>query len=264
MKAYKGFNKDMTCRGFQYEEGKTYVTDEADLCNSGFHACENPLDCFSYYEPGQSVFHKVELDDVSDQTSEDSKRAGKRITIGAELSVAEICKLHFEYTKSHTTFKHTDEKIASAGDHGSASAGDRGCASAGEWGNASAGEYGSASAGNRGSASAGEWGSASAGDCGSASAGEYGSASAGCKGSASAGDCGSAVSRGSVKVGKNGCALVRGHDVKACGGIGAALTICEEKEESYEIECCKTIVIDGDKYKPDVWYCIKNGEVVEA
>ena len=53
MKAYKGFTKDMTCRGFQYEEGKEYVTTEANLCNSGFHACEYPLDCFSYYAPGE-------------------------------------------------------------------------------------------------------------------------------------------------------------------------------------------------------------------
>lgn len=67
MKAYKGFNKDMTCRGFQFEEGKTYHEKYADLCQSGFHACENPLDCFEYYAPGQSVYHEVELEDVSDQ-----------------------------------------------------------------------------------------------------------------------------------------------------------------------------------------------------
>ena len=49
MKAYKGFNPDMTCRGFQYEEGKKYETDKAELCNEGFHACERPLDIIQYY-----------------------------------------------------------------------------------------------------------------------------------------------------------------------------------------------------------------------
>lgn len=49
MKAYKGFNKDMTCREFQFEEGKTYEEEKAKLCECGFHACENPLDCYSYY-----------------------------------------------------------------------------------------------------------------------------------------------------------------------------------------------------------------------
>ena len=101
MRAYKGFNKDMTCRGFQYEEGKTYETDKAKLCAEGFHACENPLDCFSYYKPGTSVYREVEIEDNGERNTDDSKVVGKKITIGAELSVAQICKLHFEYTKEH-------------------------------------------------------------------------------------------------------------------------------------------------------------------
>lgn len=65
IKAFKGFMPDMTCRGFQYEEGKEYETDRAKLCEAGFHACEHPLDCFGYYEPGVgSVYHEVELDGV--------------------------------------------------------------------------------------------------------------------------------------------------------------------------------------------------------
>ena len=103
MKAYKGFNKDMTCRGFQYKEGETYKTDKAELCESGFHACENPLDCFGYYVPGNSVYHEVELDDVTEERGEDTKVCGKKIKIGAKLDVAKICSLHFEYVKERTT-----------------------------------------------------------------------------------------------------------------------------------------------------------------
>ena len=66
-KAFKGFKKDLTCRGFQYEAGKTYEEESADLCNRGFHACEKPVDCFNHYAPGESVFREVELEDVSDQ-----------------------------------------------------------------------------------------------------------------------------------------------------------------------------------------------------
>ena len=62
MKAYKGFNRDMTCRGFQYAEGETYHTDTAELCESGFHACKYPLDVLAYYPPSSSVYHEVELD----------------------------------------------------------------------------------------------------------------------------------------------------------------------------------------------------------
>ena len=104
MKAYKGFNKDMTCRGFQYEEGKEYTTDKAELCKSGFHACENPLDCFRYYPPTTSEYHEVEIEDVTDERdSEGTKICGKKIKIGAKLSVAKLCELHFEFVKSHTT-----------------------------------------------------------------------------------------------------------------------------------------------------------------
>lgn len=99
MKAYKGFNKDMTCRGFQYEEGKEYQEDNAKLCESGFHACKNPIDCLAYYAPRRSVYHEVELDDLSDEVSEDSKICGKRIKIGARLSFVELAKRAVEYVK---------------------------------------------------------------------------------------------------------------------------------------------------------------------
>lgn len=78
MKAYKGFNKDMTCRGFRYEIGKEYETDAADLCRIGFHACENPLDCFSHYAPATSRYCEVEIEDNGQRSSEDSKVVGKK------------------------------------------------------------------------------------------------------------------------------------------------------------------------------------------
>ena len=101
MIAYKGFNKDMSCRGFQFEKGKEYETDTAKLCESGFHACENPLDCFKYYAPGQSVYHQVELENNGERNNDDTKVVGKKIKIGAKLSVGDICKLHFEFTKEN-------------------------------------------------------------------------------------------------------------------------------------------------------------------
>ena len=164
MKAYKGFDKDLKCRGFQYEIGKEFREDEAKLCSKGFHACENPLDTFGYYAPGAgSRFCEVELDEVTDEReSEDTKVCGKVIKIGAELSVADLCKAHFEYV----TARCDPAKSNAAGDKESASAGNCGSASAGYRGSASAGESGSASAGYRGSASAGYRGSASAGENG--------------------------------------------------------------------------------------------------
>ena len=284
MKAYKGFNKDMTCRGFQYEIGKAYETDAADLCSIGFHACENPLDCFGHYAPATSRYCEVEIEDNGQRSPEDSKVVGKKIKIGAELSTEQICKLHFEYVRSRCDPAKTnaagDRESASAGERGSASAGKFGSASAGEYGSASAGKYGSASAGEYGSASAGDGGSASAGEYGSASAGEYGSASAGKFGSASAGKFGSAsagdggsasagdygvsASRGSSSAGENGVAAARGKHAKVRGGIGSVLVVCVENEDSYEIAEWKAAVVDGERIRPDTWYTVENGEFKEA
>src|ERR1700721_2368136 len=91
MKGFKGFDKDLKCRDFQYTLGKTFTHDgKTNLCNSGFHFCENPLDIFGYYPPG-SRFAEVEGADVSSPTGSDSKRVCKSLTIGAELSLSALC-----------------------------------------------------------------------------------------------------------------------------------------------------------------------------
>ena len=132
MKAYKGFNKDMTCnpngKVFQFEEGKTYEEAEAKLCESGFHACEAPLDVLRYYEPSRSVYHEVELDDVSSERKEDSKVCTRKIKIGARISIRNLVEAQIEYVKSRTTTEHTEPKKATAGDSGAATAGYRGAA----------------------------------------------------------------------------------------------------------------------------------------
>ena len=131
MKAYKGFNQDMTCTPvpgvkFQFEEGKTYEEPTADLCNSGFHACEDPLDCFGYYPPSSSVYHVVELEDVSENRENDSKVCGKRISIGARIDLASIIKasVDLRFSKVEKAKRKTN-----SGDRGAATnSGDRGAA----------------------------------------------------------------------------------------------------------------------------------------
>ena len=142
IKAYKGFNKDMTCRGFQYEEGKDYETDKAELCESGFHACERPLDVFRFYEPATSVYHEVELDGNTD--SDNEKTVATKIHVGARLNIPALVNAHIEYTKSRCTTEHTDPKLATAGDSGAATAGFRGAATS--RGSSSVGENGIACA----------------------------------------------------------------------------------------------------------------------
>lgn len=104
VKSYKGFNKDMTCRGFQYKEGKEYETSKAVVCNEGFHACEHPLDCLAYYPPNTSVYHEVEQtgEFSSNSCSGDSKIASTKIKIGAKLSIAGLVQAAIDFTKSKT------------------------------------------------------------------------------------------------------------------------------------------------------------------
>ena len=107
MKMYKGFDKNLKCRDFQYEIGKTYTEDKAELCEVGFHACEHPLDCLNYYDPGESRYCEVDLDEVTDEHRDDSKRVGKKITVQREIGIAGLVKaavnIGIEEAKSKTT-----------------------------------------------------------------------------------------------------------------------------------------------------------------
>lgn len=98
MKAYKGFKNDMTCIGFQYEEGKEYHEERAECCDTGFHACEYPLDCFKYYEPADSVYHEVEQTGDIDKSEGDSKVASTEIKIGAKIGIPGLVQAAIEYT----------------------------------------------------------------------------------------------------------------------------------------------------------------------
>ena len=249
MKVYKGTDKEMKCRGFQYEQGKTAETSAAKLCEKGFHACEAPLDVFAYYPPATSRYFEADMEDMSDERrDDDTKVVGRKITLGAELNIAGLCKAHFEYVKAHTTTEHTDPKMATAGYRGAATAGDSGAATAGDSGAATAGYRGAATAGSYGAATAGDSGAATAGDRGAATAGSYGAA----------------TSRGSVTVGENGCGLARGNGVKVKGGLGSVLVICEENENNYDIKAWRAFIVDGADIKADTWYQLVNGELKEA
>ena len=195
IKGYKGFNPDLTCRDFQYEEGKDYEeTGDIMACDNGFHFCLHPLDVFGYYPPaevGMNKFHEVEGTGDMDVDTNDTKIACSKIHIGAELSIKSIVDAAVKFTFEKCKWK---KGKSATGDQGVASAtGNRGAASAtGDYSVASAtGNRGAASAtGNRGAASAtGDYSAASAtGDQGAASAtGDQGVASAtGNRGAASA------------------------------------------------------------------------------
>ncbi|HHV6298315.1 TPA: DUF7666 domain-containing protein [Haemophilus influenzae] len=98
--AYKGFNQDWTCRGYQYEIGKTYEhKGDVKACESGFHACEYPLDVLSYYSPAVSKFAVVKMSGETSKDSDDTKIASAKITIETEINLPEMIKKAVEWIK---------------------------------------------------------------------------------------------------------------------------------------------------------------------
>ena len=297
MRAFKGFNKDLTCRGYQYEEGKEFHTERAECCDTGFHACEYPLDCFGYYDPAHSVFHEVELSGEMDKSNDNTKVCATDIKIGARLSIAGLVKMAIDFTMSKVNKEAgSDERhgFASAtGNYGASSAtGDYGASSAtGDYGASSATGYKGASSatGNCGASSAtGYKGASSAtGDYGASSAtGNYGASSAtGDYGASSAtGNCGASSATGykgaSSVSDPTGVAVAWGHEARAKGCKGAHLILSDWKyvgarysdgdymdpydKERWELTGAKMVVVDGEKIKEDTYYRCIEGEIVEV
>lgn len=126
IKSYKGFNRDLTCRGKQYEVGKEYEEDRAQSCECGMHACEYPLDCFSYYDPAHSVYYEVEQSGDLSRRGDDSKVASTKMKIGAEINIAGMVKASINYIRERIK-----EEKGSDDDFGASSAtGDYGASSA--------------------------------------------------------------------------------------------------------------------------------------
>ncbi|MFA0813897.1 DUF7666 domain-containing protein, partial [Microbulbifer epialgicus] len=89
--AYKGFDENLQCRGYQYEIGKTHLHEgEVEACQSGLHACEFPLDVFSYYSPAESRFAVAEASGQIARRGDDSKIAAASLTVKAEIKLPQL------------------------------------------------------------------------------------------------------------------------------------------------------------------------------
>ena len=109
IKSYKGFDKNLKCRDFQYEIGKEYETEKAVACETGFHACENPFDVFSYYRPAESRYCEVEQSGEMDSDTSDSKISSSKIKINFEIGLPGLIKAGIEYILSKVEFDNQKE-----------------------------------------------------------------------------------------------------------------------------------------------------------
>ena len=225
--AYKAMDKNMQCRGKQYEVGKTYHEDKADCCHAGMHACENPMDVLRYYPLKDSPrFFEVECGGNVDKSEEDSKLACTELTVKGEVNFAGLVKATvnavFNRVKGKEPF--------SSGDSSTAGSSGR-CSTAG-----SSGYY--STAGSSGDSST----AGSSGDSSTAAAtGAYCSAKAD---------------------GKDSIAVVNGACGKARGALGCYLVLTEYDDDGHMI-CAKMARVDGSAIRENVYYTLKNGEFVE-
>ena len=261
MKAYKGFTKDMKCREFQFKEGETYREDTAKLCHSGFHACEDPIDCFNYYYPSESVYHEVELGDVSEERGDDTKVVAKTIKIGGEIGFLGIAKAHVEYVISH--IKDDNKKSAHKEKDRSAATNTGNWSAATNTGNWSAatntGDLSAATnTGNRSAAT--NTGNHSA----ATNTGDWSAAT-------NTGNRSAATNTGDLSAatvtGKESVAISTGYKSKVRGAIGCAICCVERGEwngKTYPIKAICAAIVDGEKIKADTWYTVKDGEFAEV
>ena len=239
IRGFKGFDELLKCMGFQYEIGKTYETDKAVACQTGFHFCEDPFDLFSYYPPAGSRFARVVGSGKIDRHNEDSKVACTKITIGDELTLDEI-------------IAHGKEKILERIDKSKEQT-----VLDGDWSAAT-------NTGNRSAATnTGDWSAATnTGYRSAATNTGYRSAATNTGNRSAATNTGN-QSAASVS-GKESVAMAIGYESTAKGALGCWIVLAEWEKciDGYHIKNVRSGKVDGKKIKADTWYRLINDKFV--
>ena len=231
IKAYKAFDKNMQCRGFQYEVGKEYEIDgDIECCERGFHACKSPLEVWDHYDMLNSRFAEVEQSGKIDEEENSTKVCSSRIKIKAELKLSDIINIGVEWLKDITS----PSKVKTNGSLNDNGDRKKQIGSSGD----------SAKIGSSGD---------------SAKIGSSGySAQIG-----SSGDYAKIDSTGADSV-----IMCAGYKSKAKAKIGSWITLADWKwsneKNRYVPVCVKAEYVDGVRIKADTWYELKDGEFVEA
>ncbi|EDR1948946.1 hypothetical protein CYN91_002062 [Salmonella enterica subsp. enterica serovar Hadar] len=229
---FKGFNKDLTCRDFQFAIGETFHHDgKVEACGSGFHACECPFDVFSYYPPAESRYAETISFGVIDREEEgDTKIASASITIKAELTLPQFIQRGIEWIWSKID-KSLEQQIMTGDWSAATNTGDWSAATnTGDWSAAT-------NTGNRSAAT----------NTGNRSA------------ATNTGDWSAAEVSGSQSV-----AASLGIEGKARASEGGAIVLCYRDEDG-ELIHIRASKVGENGIMPDIWYQLnEDGEFVEC
>ena len=227
MKGYKGYNKGLICKGKQYAENTVFEEENAEICKSGMHFCENPFDVLEYYG---YVNDKAELNEFTEVealgdclTDDNKKYTTKKLKIGSKLSIAGFCKAFVDFTFSKINWKNS---AATNTDYMSAATNTGNRSAATNTGNYSA-------ATNTGDRSA------------ATNTGNYSAATV---------------------EGENSFAIATGIGSKAKGKLGCYIAVAEWENINgeWQIKNFKAHKVDGKTIKEDTFYMLKNGKFVIA
>lgn len=302
MKAYKGFDKNLRCRDFQYELGKTYEEKEARICATGFHACENPLNVLQYYPPCYgNRYCKVEQYGELSESDSDSKIASTNIKINKEISLteliqaaidksgeSEICSIN---TGVRTVAENAESySMALNKGYGSIAANTGDCSLATTATSASiaanTGDYSvaysqeahsiAANTGDDSATLSKGYRSIAANTGDNSVIMDYGESSV----AVSVGNQSAAINNGGTSVAlntgfyaeasvqnENSIAIATGVRSKAKAGLGSAIVLVERgtwDDHAYPLSNIKAAIVDGKIIKADTWYTLRNGELVEC
>ena len=266
MKGYKGFDKDLKCRDFQYEVGKDYTAKgKVKACKNGFHFCENPMDVFGYYPPSDSRYCTVEGSGEEDRDDDDSKVATSKIHISAEIGLKGLIEAGVKFILNKVNWK--DNKESNTGDYSAATnTGNQSAATNTGYRSAATntGDYSAAT--NTGYQSA----ATNTGDYSAATnTGDYSAAT-------NTGDYSAATNTGyqsaatntgyqsaAIVSGKGSVAMAIGYKSKAKGSLGCWLVLAEQNDNC-EIIDVQSVKVDGEKIKADTFYTLVNGEFIKT
>ena len=225
MKTYKDFDKDLKCRGFQYEVGKEYEEKEAKACEKGFHACENPFDVFGYYPPCDgNRYCEVEQSGELSRHNDDSKVASTKIKIGVELGLKGLIQAGVSFILDKSNRK--DDAAVNSGDRSAA---------------------------------------VNSGDCSAAVNSGYQSAAVNSGYQSAAVNSGYRSAAEVANGGSVAIVTGRRAKAKAGLGSAIVVAERGEwNGETYPLINIKAAIVDGQKIKADTWYTLTNGEFVEC
>ena len=273
MRTYKGTDKNMQCRGKQYELGKKEINDGAICCgDKGYHSCEAPFDVLRHYSNinGNRFFEAEAGGTIDKKENDDTKLASSELTLKSEIDFAGLVKAQIEYTRKKaesgtaggnrsnlaggnwSNLAGGNRSNLAGGNRSNLAGGNRSNLAGGDESNLAGGYESNLAGGNWSNLAGGNWSNLAGGDWSNLAGGNWSNLAGGDESNLAGGDS-------SLIVGRNKC--------KAKGGLHSVIVLTEWKYDAdgnYVPVAVKADVVDGVRIKADTWYKLENGEFVEV